>query len=317
MKFRRSHPFLVEYDRWIVFPSGKRIGIWPDTGGAGSFAVYRLASGAYYLIDGLEFEYARSEYRVDPVAETAEIMNGTRWIAIPDGAEAVVGSSSESIAVKTKQGETTVGGGVPVGDSLEGRTYLGLVKPDGRFKPGTGDPYAAHVDPPWTAVALPGSVPFRLEFFTHRKKSARVAFPDGKTRTLSPLFPTEVFELHALDDGTFLLVRPSEVEWNFAKYRVDPGNETLEVLHADAWFEIPEEATGISGFAKTRGTPGTPRRAVMTIETADGKKDVERSTPAGPPPERTTFLGTIHPDGSFTPAAEAKPHAESAEGAEN
>ena len=41
----------------------------------------------------------------------------------------------------------------------------------------------------------------------------------------------------------------------------------------------------------------------VTIETADGKKDVERSTPAGNPPERTTFLGTIHPDGSFTPAA--------------
>jgi hypothetical protein len=313
VKFRRSHPFLVEYDRWIVFPSGKRIGIWPDTGGAGAFAVYRLASGAYYLIDGLKFEYIRSEYRVDPAAETVEIMNGTRWIAIPDGASAVVGHSSDSIIVKTKHGETTVGGGVPVGDSLAGRTYLGLAKPDGRFEPGTGDPYAAQVDPPWTVVALPGSVPFRLEFFDHRQKGARVVFPDGKTRILSPLFRTEVFELHALDGGAFLLVRPSEVEWNFAKYRVDPGNETLEVLHADAWFKIPEEATGISGFAKTRGTP---RCAVMLVETADGEKNVEPSTPAGPPPERTTFLGTIHPDGSFTPAAEKKLHAESAEFAE-
>ena len=314
--FKPAHPFLAEYDRWIDFPSGKRIGIWMDTGGAGPFAVYRLASGAYYLIDGLKFEYIRSEYRVDPAAETVEIMNGTRWIAIPDGASAVVGHSSDSIIVKTKHGETTVGGGVPVGDSLAGRTYLGLAKPDGRFEPGTGDPYAAQVDPPWTVVALPGSVPFRLEFFDHRQKGARVVFPDGKTRILSPLFRTEVFELHALDGGAFLLVDPSEVEWNFAKYRVDPGNETLEVLHADAWFEIPEEATGISGFSKTRGTPGTPRRAVMTIETADGKKDVERSTPAGNPPERTTFLGTIRPDGSFTPAAAKKLHAESAEFAE-
>ena len=314
VKFKPAHPFLAEYDRWIVFPSGKRIGIWMDTGGAGPFAVYQLATGAYYLIDGLDFEHVRSEYRVDPAAETVEIMNGSRWIGIPDEAEAVVGYSSSSSNVKTKTGETTVGGGVPVGDSLAGRTYLGLVKPDGRFKPGTGDPYAAQVEPPWTVVSLPDSVPFRLELFDHRQKGARIVFSTGKTRILpsSSLFSTDVFKLHALADGTFLLAVPSEVRWSGRKYRIDPGNETLEVLFANAWFAIPEEATDISGFTKTLGTP---RHAVIQVKTADGKKFIEQSTPAGNSLEGKTFLGTIRPDGSFTPPATPAPHAESADGA--
>ncbi len=45
VEFRHSHPFLAEYDKRIVFNSGKAIGLWPGTGGAGPFAVYDLASG--------------------------------------------------------------------------------------------------------------------------------------------------------------------------------------------------------------------------------------------------------------------------------
>jgi len=53
VEYRPAHPFLAEYDKCIIFPSGKRIGLWPDTGGAGAFAVYRLPAGEYYLVDGL------------------------------------------------------------------------------------------------------------------------------------------------------------------------------------------------------------------------------------------------------------------------
>ena len=156
VRFTPSHPFLAEYDRCIVFPSGKRIGIWPDTGGGGPFAVYRLASGEYYLVCGLDFDWVRFDCRVNPENETVETMRGDSWIAIPDGTKAVTGGSSRSICVETGHGEKTVGGGVPVGDSLEGRTFLGLAHPDGRFESGGTDPLA---DTPDGLDAVEESIP--------------------------------------------------------------------------------------------------------------------------------------------------------------
>ncbi len=45
VEYINAHPFLAEYDKTIVFKSGKRIGVGMDTGGAGAFAGYRLGSG--------------------------------------------------------------------------------------------------------------------------------------------------------------------------------------------------------------------------------------------------------------------------------
>ena len=150
VEFRSAHPFLAEYYKCIVFPSGKRIGIYMDTGGAGPFAVYRLPTGEYYLVDGLKHDFVRSDYRVNVTNETVETMvggNDPEWIKIPDGSLDIVGRGSGSIIVKMKSGETEVSGGTPVGDSLTGRKYLGLLHPDGRFEAGDGDPYADVIEP--------------------------------------------------------------------------------------------------------------------------------------------------------------------------
>ena len=80
VEYRPAHPFLAEYDKTVVFKSGKRIGVWMDTGGAGPFAVYRLQTGEYYLVDGLEFDFIRNDYRVNVTNETAEILNQARAI---------------------------------------------------------------------------------------------------------------------------------------------------------------------------------------------------------------------------------------------
>ena len=142
VEYRPAHPFLAEYDKSVVFPSGKRIGVWMDTGGAGAFAVYRLPTGEYYLVDGLEHDFIRSDYRVNVASETVETMCGETWVRIPDGALKIEGRSDCSIFVETADGEKSVDAGTPVGDSLKGRAYVGLLRPDGSFEPGTGDPYA-------------------------------------------------------------------------------------------------------------------------------------------------------------------------------
>ena len=141
VEFRPAHPFLAEYDKCIVFPSGKRIGVWMDTGGAGVFAVYRLSTGEYYLVDGLENDFIRSDYRVNVTNETVEMMCGKLWIKIPDKTLSITAKSEDSLSVKMKDGEKDVVGGAPIGDSLKGRVYRGLIYSSGIFETGEGDPH--------------------------------------------------------------------------------------------------------------------------------------------------------------------------------
>lgn len=102
VEYIHAHPFLAEYDKTIVFKSGKRIGVFIDTGGAGPFAVYRLPTGEYYLADGLKHSFIRNDYRVNVTNETVEMMTAdTFWIRIPDGTLAVVGGGGNSIVVNT------------------------------------------------------------------------------------------------------------------------------------------------------------------------------------------------------------------------
>jgi len=70
VEFRASHPFLAEYERRIVFKSGKSVALTPDTGGAGDIAVYVLKDGIYYLMDCLDRAEMRSAYLIDAKAET-------------------------------------------------------------------------------------------------------------------------------------------------------------------------------------------------------------------------------------------------------
>ena len=151
VEYVNAHPFLAEYDKTIVFKSGKRIGVCMDTGGAGPFAVYRLPTGEYYLVDGLKHDFIRNDYRVNVANETVEIMAGDKfWIRIPDGTLAVVGRGGDSIDIKTADDErkSVEGRLTPVGDSLSRRKYIGLAHPRGEFvKSGDcKDPYAGIIE---------------------------------------------------------------------------------------------------------------------------------------------------------------------------
>lgn len=140
VEYQAAHPFLAEYNKRIVFKSGKRVGINVDTGGAGDFAVYALEDGNYYLMDGLRWACIRSEYRVDPEAETVELKCGKSWLRIPDGSLAVESWSDTSLTVKTDSGEESVSGGPRVGDSLKGKRFIGMVTTRGEFLPGDKEP---------------------------------------------------------------------------------------------------------------------------------------------------------------------------------
>ncbi len=152
VEYRPAHPFLAEYDKTIVFKSSKRIGVWMDSGGAGPFAVYRLPTGEYYLVDGLDHDFIRNDYRVNVTNETVETMCDETWVKIPEGTIKVVSGGNDSISVETADGEERADGGTPVGDSLKSRSYIGLLYPSGRFEPGEGDPFADIIEQKWKKV---------------------------------------------------------------------------------------------------------------------------------------------------------------------
>ncbi len=308
VEYRPAHPFLAEYDKTIVFKSGKRIGVWIDTGGAGPFAVYRLPTGEYYLVDGLEHDFIRSDYRVNVTNEMVEMMCDETWVNIPEGALKVDSRANDSITAKTADGEKRADGGAPVGDSLKGRSYLGLLYPSGRFEPGEGDPFADIIEPKWKTVKLDGGeVPFSLE--CKRWKGShyyRLLFASGARIALGSerCISEAGYSLYALKDGRYHLFNAGQkdVSWR-EEWRIDVAGETVEVMfkdhwgnYGDFWVKIPKGATsancsiGISG-----GENGKPLSISIDVNTENGKVTGHDFVPVGDSLSNSKFIGTFQP----------------------
>ena len=153
VEFRTAHAFLAEYDRRIVFKSGKHVNLWPDTGGAGKFALYRLADGSYYLVDGLRFSANRCEYHVDTSCENVDLVKRGFFYRIPErGILAGIGWSDQDNDMMTlsmvDENANDLNGeceyvrvkGRSVGDVLTKRRFLGFVDTHGSFSSSTDDP---------------------------------------------------------------------------------------------------------------------------------------------------------------------------------
>ena len=308
VEYKPAHPFLAEYDKCVVFPSGKRIGVWMDTGGAGAFAVYRLPTGEYYLVDGLEHDFIRNDYRVNTTNETVEMMCDETWVKVPDKTLKIDGTSNDSIFVKTEDGEKNVGGGTPVGDSLKGRVYVGLLYPSGDFEPGTGDPFADIIEPKWNPVKLDGGeVPFSLECRRLRGSYYyRLVFASGTRIALDPTSCTgeEGYSLYALEDGRYHLydARQKDISWR-KEWRVDAKGEVVEVMlkdhqgkYGDLWVKIPKGAIlyhnsiGVSG-----GENGKPLSISIDVNTENGKVTGHDFVPVGDSLSNAKFIGTYQP----------------------
>ena len=307
VEFRPSHLFLAEYDKCIVFQSGKRIGVWMDTGGAGAFAVYRLPNGEYYLVDGLKHDFIRNDYRVNVTNETVEIMCDETWVKIPDGTLAVVGRGGDSITVKTASGEKNVsdGNGTSVGDSLKERVYLGLLRPNGRFVTGMGDPYADVLEAKWVAVEFDGGkIPFSLECSRWKGSCRyRLAFASGEQIALDFAgCADDSLSLCRLDDGRYHLFDARRADSSWRKdWRIDATGETVEVMYknhwgkyGNFWVKIPPGAISIGAMGIHGGENGGPIKVSIDVNTKKGKVTGHDFIPVGDSLSNERFIGSFH-----------------------
>lgn len=307
VEYVNAHPFLAEYDKTIVFKSGKRIGVFIDTGGAGPFAVYSLPTGEYYLVDGLKHSFISNDYRVNVTNETVEMMTGDRfWIRIPDGTLAVVGGGGDSIDIKTADDErkNVEGKLTPVGDSLSRRKYLGLIHPRGEFEKSGDckDPYAVIIEPKWTAVdAGAANLPFTLEWRDNKNRWSRqwrIATVSGKHFGLVRAGEFETCFVYVGAPGVYRLHfvskngRMSDMFDN--EYRIDANSEKVEMIVGGFLLRIPPGTIDISSF----GMNGN--HANLTAASENGTQiESDVCIPASEDGYQYMLVGSINHDGRF------------------
>lgn len=309
VEYINAHPLLAEYDKTIVFKSGKRIGVWMDTGGAGPFAVYSLPTGEYYLVDGLKHNFIRNNYRVNVTNETVEMMTAdTFWIRIPDGTLAVVGGGGNSIVVNTsdEKYKNVESKFTSVGDSLSRRKYLGLIHPRGEFEKSDDgkDPYVAISEPKWIAVdAGAVNLPFTLEWRDNKNRWSRqwrIATVSGKHFGLVRVREFETCFVYVGAPGVYRLHfvskngRMSDMFDN--EYRIDANSEKVEMIVGGFLLRIPPGTIDISSF----GMSGN--HANLTAASENGTQiESDVCIPASEDEYQYMLVGSINHDGRFLP----------------
>lgn len=155
IEYKRHKTFCAEYDKRILFKSGKRIGLLIDTCGFGPYRVFRLKDGNYCLVDGYNRNYSKSfesmerYLRVDVVKETVEMKHVNWWFMIPEegyvrGWGGVSDDTTKGMdhfffdmysgGDLNGKGWTVEVKGTPIGDSLEGMELIGEIDTMGSFK---------------------------------------------------------------------------------------------------------------------------------------------------------------------------------------
>lgn len=310
VEYKPAHPFLAEYDKRIAFKSGKRIGVWMDTGGGGPFAVYALGEGEYYLADGVDCDFMRNDYRVNVSNETVEINVDGVWLKIPDGTVTVNGRSSGSLSVKFESGEeksVMITNGVPLGKTLESRRFLGFIRPNGKFEAGTDDPFAGEEgrrrmghETDWAPRGLTDELPFEIEDGKRQRYcSRRLRLKSGKTlEIVHESFSSETCGIYRLAPDEYNIVSNFEKDecWQ-RSYRVNVSNETMDVEWDGHWLRLPEGALSVGAMG--RGEKGGQTIWHVTVQTANGSVEGHEAVPAGDYKKYRKLIGTLSRDGEF------------------
>ena len=301
IEFRDSHPFLAEYDRRITFQSGKHIGLWPDTGGAGAFAVYALGTNQFYLVDGLEHDFIRTEYRIDVSSETVECRCGEfLWMQVPDNTISITGRSEDDLSVKTITGDVTVTVGKPVGDSLKSRRFIGKIGPSGKFERGWREPtFPKKEEAKWVSAGFTEEIPFAYGWSDAKSNNgrSRIEFKSGRTVGLGGDFHKSRQNVYRLKNGMFLLVGQEGSFWK-CMYRIDVTNEVVFCTYDGRWVRVPEESLGIRDMTTEAAHDGIPERTAVGVTTAKGRIVVYGDERIGRPLLGCSYVGCLNPDGS-------------------
>lgn len=145
VEYRRAKTFCAEYDKRLLFRSGRRIGLLPDTCGYGPFRVYRMKDGLYCLEDGDGIADNHRFLRVKVEEEKVEMKYRDGWFPIPEKGY-VRGWCGGSDYLKSFVFDMYNGGnlngkgwrvtveGTPIGKSLDGMEPIGEIGTDGQFR---------------------------------------------------------------------------------------------------------------------------------------------------------------------------------------
>ena len=308
VEYKPAHPFLAEYDKRIAFKSGKRIGVWMDTGGGGPFAVYALGTGEYYLADGVTCDFMRNDYRVNVSNETVEINVDGVWLRIPDGTVTVNGRGSGSLSVKFESGEkkhVMITNGVPLGKTLECRRFLGYIRPNGKFEACSNDPFVGEEgrrrmghETDWTPRGLTDKLPFEIEDGKRQRYcSRRFRLKSGKTlEIVHESFSPEPCGIYRLGSDEYNIVSNIEKDecWQ-RSYRVNVSNETIDVEWDGHWLRLPEGALSVGAMG--RGEKDGLTTWHVTVQTANGSVEGHEASPAGDYKKSRQFVGKLTKDG--------------------
>ena len=311
VEYKRTHPFLAEYDKRIVFKSGKKIGIWMDTGGGGPFAVYALGDGKFYLADGLDCDFMRNDYRVNVAVETVEINLDGSWAKIPDGTKCVTGKGSDSLSVKTEAEEerrVTVSGGDLIGTTLESRRFLGFIYPHGEFEASTNDPFAGEdgkrrmgLETEWKPCGLMAGVPFEVEDGKRLNNlSRRIRLRSGKTLEIEhDRIRVEACAIYRIGPDEYNVVSSCEKDEMWQRsYRVNIPNETIDVETDGQWLRLPDGALSVESLGWGGNKDGTKTYHVE-VRTDNGTAVSHEASPAGDYKKRRELVGTLTKEGEF------------------
>lgn len=304
VEYRLTHLFFAEYNKAIVFESGKRICLKTDTGGAGPFAVYNIGTNKYYLVEGLEHRFMRSDYIVDVADESVCVMvDEDLWANIPVEAQSINGGYSYGLTITTSTGDMEVKDFKKITGVLSNRRYLGLVCPNGEFEKalqgveGAYDPYKEIVDPKWTEVQTFDLLPFKVECrnsLNNDSMEGRIVLKSGKKFRLP--YPSGWqgmnFDVYELGEGMFYIVNDDGAFTE--EFILNIKDEIFELRVDDYLVKVPENARRITGWVKSMGKYHLHvlNEDGVVVENDDGR-------PIGDILEKRRFLGRLTKDGKF------------------
>ena len=148
VEYKRAKTFCAEYDKRLVFKSGKRIGLLMDTCGYGPFRIYKMKDGQYCMEDGYGWSGPgdqRRFLRVNVEKEMVELKSDAGWFSIPEkglvrGWGGCPGELKNFMFdmysggdLNNEKGWTVTVTGTPVGKSMDGMKLIGEIDTRGRF----------------------------------------------------------------------------------------------------------------------------------------------------------------------------------------